>query len=133
MEGGSAKEQFDLLYAKLVYYRDSAIESVFKVVGFLVLATGWIITSDKAREFVSSDPLVRWSAVTVIVFVAVTFAVIATQVTRQSLQTFEALKELNYMPVSYFQDVVANPRVAALFVATDLAISLALCIFMIRL
>jgi hypothetical protein len=52
---------------------------------------------------------------------------------RQSRQTFRALRELNYMPSRYFQDVATNPFLATIFVATDLAISLALCIFIIRL
>lgn len=131
--GASVKEQFELLYSKLKYFNDSSLDSAFKVTGFLILVTGWVVTSDNARAFLQSDPVVRWAAVLVVLMAAVAFAVVARGMMRQSQQTFRALQALSYMPAEHFRDLAISPYSVRLFVVIDLVLSLALCVFVLRL
>lgn len=128
-----AKEQFELLFSKLKHLNDSALDSAFKVTGFLILVTGWVVTSDNARAFLQDDPVVRWAAVLVVGMAAVAFAVVARGMTRQSQQTLQALEALAYMPADRFRDLAIQRTSARLFIALDLVLSLALCVFILRL
>lgn len=131
--GPSVKEQFDLLYSKLKFLNESALDSAFKVTGFLILVTGWVVTSDNARVFLAGDPVVRWASVVVVLVGAVAFAVVAQGMMRQSQQTSRALQALAFMPVDYFRDMTISPYSLQLFVIIDLVLSLALCTFILRL
>lgn len=131
--GPSVKEQFELLYSKLKFVNESALDSAFKVTGFLILVTGWVVTSDNARAFLIGDPVVRWASVFVVLVGAAAFAIVAGGMTRQSQQTFRALQALGFMPVEYFRDMAISPYSLRVFVIIDLVLSLALCTFILRL
>lgn len=132
-EPASVKEQFDLLYSLLRYYTDSAMESAFKVTGFLVLVTGWVMTSDNARAILGHDPVSRWTAVVTVLFAAGMFAGIAIRVLRQSQLTLRQLRALDYMSIDYYQEQALTPKIVTVFVAVDVVLSITLCVFILRL
>jgi len=123
------KEQFDLLYANLKYYRDSSIDSVFKVAGFLIVVGGWLVTSTDARVFLASNILFRLTAVVVIVVIAAVYTLIAIRVMRHSQLTFDRLTELAYMPTEHLQEVLIRPSSVLPFVLANAVISMAICLF----
>ena len=127
------KEQFELLYGILKSYHDNSLETVLKAMGFLLLATGWVVTSESARVFLAGDRILQWATIAVLAMAALLFVLFAQRVLRESRATFQALEALDYMPVEYFQTLVAKPAVAAAFVAADLVLTLVLCIFILRL
>jgi hypothetical protein len=128
----TSKEQFDLLYANLKYYRDSAIDSVFKVAGFLIVVGGWLVTSKDARAFLASNFTVRLTAVVVIVVIAAVYTLITIRVMRHSQLTFDRLKELAYMPTEHFQEVLIRPSIMIPFVLANAIISIAFCLFILQ-
>jgi hypothetical protein len=126
------KEQFDLLYANIKYYRDSSIDSVFKVAGFLIVVGGWLVTSRDARAFLASNFLIRLTAVAVILVIAGVYMLIAIRVLRDSRRTFDRLEQLSYMPTENFQEVLIRPSTILPFVFANTMISLALCVFILQ-
>jgi hypothetical protein len=131
--GATKKEQFEVLYGVLKSYRDSSLDTVLKVMGFLILAMGWVVTSENARAFIAGDVTVKWASVTVVLATAVLFALFAIRVLRQSRATFRALKALDYMSTDYFRCMVADRFTAIAFIAADFILSIVLCIFIVRL
>jgi hypothetical protein len=128
----TSKEQFDLLYANLKYYRESSIDGVFKVAGFLIVVGGWLVTSKDARAFLASNFPVRLTAVVVIVVIAAVYTLIAIRVMRHSQLTFDRLKELAYMPTEHFQEVLIRPSTMIPFVLANAIISIAICLFILQ-
>jgi TRAP-type C4-dicarboxylate transport system permease small subunit len=126
------KEQFDLLYANLKYYRDSSIDSVFKVAGFLIIVGGWLLTSRDARAFLASNSLIRFTAVAVILVIAVVYTLIAVRILRDSQRAFDRLRQLSYMPTELFQELLIRPTTILPFVLANIMISLALCVFILQ-
>lgn len=53
-----AKHEFEVLYPTLCEIQRSLLDSTTKVAGFLLLAAGWLATSDSARAFIRSDSLI---------------------------------------------------------------------------
>lgn len=127
------KERFELLYANLKYYRDSSIDSVFKVAGFLIIVAGWLVTSKDGRAFLASNLLTRIAAVTVILAIAVVYTAIAMRVMRHSRLTFDRLKQLDYMPVETFKEVLIEPYMIVPFVLINTVISVAISLFVLQL
>jgi len=93
----------------LKYYRDSSIDSVFKVAGLLIIVGGWLVTSKDARAFLATNILIRLTAVVVVLAIAIVYAVIAIRVMLHSRLTFNRLEQLAYMPVERFQEVLIQP------------------------
>ena len=126
------KEQFDLLYGELKYYRDSAVDSVFKVAGFFLILGGWLVTSKDARAFLESSFPVRLAAVVVIVVIAAVYTLIAIRVMRHSQLAFDKLKKLAYMPTEHFQEVLIRPSTILPYVLTNAIISIATCVLILQ-
>jgi hypothetical protein len=134
LEGGpTKKEQFELLYGILKSLHDNSLDTVLKAMGFLLLAMGWVVTSESARVFLAGDRTLRWAAVSVLAMAAILFALFAIRVVRQSMATSRALEDLDYMPVRHFEAMAAHPAVAVAFVVADFVITIVLCIFILRL
>lgn len=127
------EDQFALLYERLQFFHSSGLDSVFKVAGFLLLVTGWVLTSDNVRELLSRDPLVRWAAVATLIFAAATFTGITLRAVRQSEKIFRQLKDLGYMPTEHFEDLEVRFSTVAPFLVLDFVLTFALCVFVLRL
>jgi len=126
------KENFDLLYANLKYYRDSSIDSVFKVAGFLIVVGGWLATSKEARVFLVSNLPVRLTAVVLVVAIAAVYTLIAIRVMRHSQLTFDRLKELAYMPTEQFQELLIRPSTIMPYVLANAIISIGICLVILQ-
>jgi hypothetical protein len=131
--GPPKKEQFELLYGILKTLHDGALDAVLKVMGFLLLAMGWVVTSESARVFLAGDRTLQWATVLVLAMAALLFALFALRVVRESRATARAIEALDYMPAQHFQAMTAHPAVAAGFVVADFVITLVMCVFILRL
>jgi hypothetical protein len=126
-----SKEQFDLLYGQFKDYHDSSIDAAFKLVGFLILVTGWVLTSREARGFLAGDLSARRAAVSVIVLVGVAVVAFAFRALHLSRNAYRRLQELGYMPRQYYEDLLMTPLAAAMYVGIVLAMIGALCVFLL--
>ena len=128
----TAKDQFDLLYERLKFYHDSAIDAVFKVTASLLLVMGWVTTSDTARKILAADPPVRWCAVVAVVLFDMQFIAAAFRSTGRSQRIALQLDSLAHMPRAYYQDIVLHFSLAIAFALMNSAICVAVVVLLLK-
>lgn len=64
------KEFFLFLFEILKKLNASYVGNTMATLGFILLAIGWIVTSDKARIFLSSSKIVKFGSIGVIIVIA---------------------------------------------------------------
>ena len=121
MHEPSPQEQFALLYERLEFYHDSAIDAVFKVTAPLLVVIGWVTTSESARAVLARDAAVRWCAVTAILLFAIQFSASAWSTTQCSRRIAVQLEALAYLPRGRYADIVLRRRVALSFITINSA------------
>jgi hypothetical protein len=132
MHESSPQEQFVLLYERLKFYHDSAIDAVFKVTTPLLVVIGWLITSDSTRAVLARDSAVRWSAVTAILLFAIQFTASAWRTTEHSRRAAVQLDALAYVPRERYADIVLGRGVALSFIIINSAFCLLAIVLMLR-
>lgn len=97
------KEKADIAYKILLDSYNKYLDNVFKTAGLFLLALGWIVTSDKARQFLQENRHVRIA----VFFIAMILAMVhASSLYGDSVETNNQLKllnEINYIPSAYFE------------------------------
>jgi hypothetical protein len=131
-EDATAKERFDLLYAKLKHHHDSALDSAFKFAGLLLLMIGWIVTSDSSRNFLKGDVFIRWGAITAILLGAVVYGVVALHVYQTAKKIVRYLDDLGYTLRLYYADLLPNPFIVTIFVIFNFILCVILALFILR-
>ena len=71
------QETFKLIYDSLVDFHKAYVTNVMNTLAFIVIATGWILTSDKSRDYLSRNKTGRWVSLFVIVIIAVIHTVVS--------------------------------------------------------
>ena len=98
----SEQDAFVLLFDILKDLNKSYVENVMATLGFVLLAMGWIVTSDKAREFIGGNKNVRGAAIFLIVAIAIIHSAISIVLLKISHNQFEQIVDLNYTKFEYF-------------------------------
>lgn len=102
MDDMTPKEFFMFLFEILKNLNASYVENTMATLGFILLAIGWIITSEKARTFLSSDKTVKLVSISVIAVIALIHTIVSLAIWEESDQIFEQLKMLMYMNEKYY-------------------------------
>ena len=101
--------EFDLHVEHLTSTHEAFINNTGKVAGFLLLALGWYVTSDSARVFLLSTPLMATLAA-IAVASAYALSVGASWVAfRVSSNALGRLRELDYIPSSAYEGRALGP------------------------
>lgn len=132
MSEPTSKEQFDLLYERLKFYHDSAIDAVFKVTASLLVVIGWVTTSDSARKTLATDGMLRWCASAAVVLLALQFIAGAWRSASRSHRITGQLDDLAYMPTGYYGDLLLHRRLTLAFVIMNSALSAIAIILILR-
>ncbi|HEX4964517.1 MAG TPA: hypothetical protein VF173_27120 [Thermoanaerobaculia bacterium] len=132
MSEPTAKEQFDLLYERLKFYHDSAIDAVFKVTASLLLVMGWVTTSETARRIFAADQSIRWCAIVAILLFDVQFVAAAFRSTERSQNVARQLDSLAYMPRVYYRDLVLRSSLTLAFALMNSAFCAAAIVVLLR-
>ena len=132
MSEPTAKEQFDLLYERLKFYHDSAIDAVFKVTASLLLVMGWVTTSETARRIFAADQPIRWCAIVAILLFDAQFVVAAFRSTGRSQNIARQLDSLAYMPQAYYRDIVLRSSLTLAFALMNSAFCAAAIVLLFR-
>ena len=104
-----ARLEFELHVAHLSATHEAFISNTGKVAGFLLLALGWFATSEAARGFLSSTPVMTALAA-VAVAAAYGLSIGASWVAyRVSANAIRRLEELAYLPPSAYEGRVLGP------------------------
>lgn len=98
------------------------LNDVYKIIAFLLLTVGWLLTSENARNFLRTNTVAFRSALAAIPVIATVHVIIAVGMYRDSLRAVDRLVQLDYMPMEYY----ADQRITPMLLVTNLALHLAL-------
>lgn len=133
-EGASDSEKHAFLVTVLKEALSAITDRMFKHAAILTLILGWIISSDKAREFLDSGRHIRFICSFLLLFYTALFALWTDGWRRRSQAAFQYLIELRYMPIEFYSPFRIHPGLAASFISIHCAICFAMIafIFIIR-
>ncbi len=107
----SVKDRFEFLHNSLHELSQDYTNDVFKTIGFLLLAIGWIVTSQHSREFIGSRPIIRWAGLTSIAVAVIVHVALVRERFLVSSDQWQQLSELGFMPSAYYADDRITPIV----------------------
>jgi hypothetical protein len=98
-----AKEKADVAYKILVDSYNKYLDDVFKTAGLVLLTLGWVLTSDKARQFLQENRNVRKAVLVIVIIMAIVHAASLYGDYRETNRQLDLLNKINYMPSDYFE------------------------------
>jgi hypothetical protein len=125
------KEQFDVLYESLRTFQTGFVDAAFKATASFLLVLGWLVTSDKAREFLLKDPSRRYLAVLAVILAGVIYASISIRVYKFSHRTCALLDDLGFVPRSYYEDRILTREGLVIFISANALLVTALSLFLL--
>jgi len=88
------------------------IDFMFKQAAVLTLLIGWIVSSDKARDFIAANPMVRNMGAGVVAFYSFLFVFWAWTYRNRSASAHEHLLKLAYMPADFYSTLLITRQLA---------------------
>ncbi len=95
-------EAFQFLFEILKDLNKSYFHNVMNTLAFVLLAIGWVVTSEKSRSFLGSSNLIRFGSMAVVGLIALIHSFICIAGYFVSASKFTQLTALNYVEVNYF-------------------------------
>lgn len=98
------KEKFSLVYESLKDIYSDYETDAMKTLAFLIICIGWLINSDKTRDFIQKNRSIKVSAIAVL---AVTWLIHINASSRAyvaSQNRISMLSNLNYLDLKFFQN-----------------------------
>lgn len=120
---------FEHLHRELVEYQTRFIDNGVRGAGLALLMIGWILTSESARSFMSTNEAGRTAAIAGIGIMIVAFILLAVRMISVMQHLSRQLSALAYLPAEYYAFRVMPPTVAvaaASIAITPAAIAIAL-------
>ena len=114
-----ARLEFDLHVAHLTSTHEAFINNTGKVAGFLLLALGWFVTSEGARNFLASTPSIAVLAALAVASAYVLSVGASWVAYRVSANAIRRLGELEYLPSSAYEGRVLGPITFAVCVGAN--------------
>ncbi|MDT4954921.1 MAG: hypothetical protein QOJ02_3059 [Acidobacteriota bacterium] len=97
------KDTNDLVFKALEDNYARYFDNIFKTVGFIVIAIGWILTSDKSREFLENNIVAYRISLAGTFLIACGHAVALGFGYISSIKLIEQLREIGYIDCKYFK------------------------------
>ena len=98
----STKDKFELAYKSLKDKHDGYIQEVMKTTAFILLAIGWILTSDKSRVFIGGNVSAYYSLLFAILIMALIYTYAQYGSFYFTNERIKLLNELNYVDATYY-------------------------------
>ena len=125
-------DTFKMLLDALKGYQASALDSGYKGLGFMVVALGWLVTSEGARGFLGSQAIVRWAFVTFLILSGVCYGFMSYRVYALSRSVARRLAALDYSPPEVYEHYVIKRAVPIIYTAFHLLISALMCVVVLN-
>jgi hypothetical protein len=102
-QAATAKETFDVLIENLRGHRHALSEYVAKVMGFLLLAMGWLATSKDARAFFATNPFIKYCFAAALLLLGSMATALCIMAYRNSLRILGLMRGLGVMDSKYYE------------------------------
>ena len=129
--GATPKEEYDLLYGLMKESYAGLIDFEFKHGAVLSVISGWFITSDKARDFLTNNPI---SLILILIFLAslTYFHTRWVKVYKQrSDHAFEQLTTLKFMPRDFLMLNAIPDSSVRNFILFHIIVTACICLMVI--
>jgi len=97
-------ERFKLIHGGLIRVATEYFKNIMLSVGTSLLALGWILTSESARDFLAASPIVKVSALVAIPVLTLLDLASHYWAFRMCRKMNDQLDELNYFPRADFEE-----------------------------
>lgn len=121
------KDEFDLLYASLVDTFKGYVENVMKTLASIIIAIGWILTSESSRTFLKAQRSAYVMVLVAVLIISALHAGVSVAYywrSRKKMDLLEGLKdgESAYVKPAYY----AGYQITPLIIAVNLLMNLSL-------
>lgn len=117
------QEQFKTLLEALKGYQASALDSGYKTLGFMVVALGWLITSEGARAFLKANVYTKVATLVFLGLSVIGYGFMAYRVYSLSRSVFAKLERLGYAPREVYAHYVISKVVPVYYTIFHFLIS----------
>jgi hypothetical protein len=130
--GATSKEEYELLYGLMKDSYSGLIDFEFKHGTILSVVAGWFITSDKARDFLSTS-IISVLLVLVIMIALTTFHARWVHVYKaRSDHAFERLQTLSFMPEPFLKLNAIPDASVKRFVGFHAIVTVGICLMVLE-
>ena len=126
------KAEFEVLFAAFCEIQRSLLENTTKVAGFFLLAVGWLATSENARSYLSSDSLIRYSAICAVILIILTFCVVSWIALSASERIEMQLNSLEYVSAQSISHRRVTIQVLACYTLANVCLASLVVITLLR-
>lgn len=113
---------FGLLYGQLANIRKDYDENAMKTAAFILLAIGWVLTSDKGRDFLVANRTFNTFSLVVVCLIAVVHSGECLRYQSSSIVKTVQLNSLNYMEPTYYEGYLIDMESLGIVLATNLSL-----------
>ncbi len=101
-------ELFKLVYDALIDLSKLYTDYVITALTIIVIAIGWVLTSEKCRDFLSRNRSGYLTSLTAISVIATIYSIVSIGFYSMSQRKFRLLEGLKYVDYKYYQDSVIS-------------------------
>ena len=123
----TTEQEFELLYEALGDILQRTYSNTTKFCGFLILAIGWIVTSEEARAFMSSQPSIPIAGSLLAILSTLLIVMLCFSEYRKSHEIYLQLKDLRHVSSLVFE----HRRLSKLVAVSCASVSIFLTIFVL--
>lgn len=102
------EDKFKLQYESLQDTFKGYVENVMKTLASIVVAIGWILTSDKSRDFLSMQRTAYVWVLVAIIVMSILHAVVSVNYYFRSQKKIALLEDLDYVERAYYGELQNN-------------------------
>ena len=114
--------EFSLLYQQLVDIRNNYDGNAMNVAAFILLAIGWLMTSDTGRDYLVANRKFNTFSLFVVCLIAVVHSAECFEFQNRSLAKIVQLNGVNHVDRAYYTDYLINLRSIATVLLTNLSL-----------
>ncbi len=111
------REKFDLLLESLKDIQGEFLADNMKVIGFLLIAIGWLVTSEKSRAYLKSRPVVGYFAIGCIIIASGIHVLYNFHLFNQSAMTMALIDRLELVERIYYEPYLISSNQMAMHIA----------------
>jgi hypothetical protein len=126
------KEKHEYLVGLLKDSRYHLIDFMFKQAAVLTLLIGWVLSSDKARDFIATAHGVRTIAVVAVSLYCALLIFWACTYRLRSVSAYAELVKLQYMPKHFYGTLLVTKPLAASLICIHVVACVVLVLFLLR-
>jgi hypothetical protein len=100
---------FDLVYEAQIDLYKTYIANVMNTLAFIIIAIGWMLTSEKCRGYLSENRLANRLSLIAVLIVAIIHSLVSIFMYMMSQEKACLLNKLNYIDCKYYEHYIISP------------------------